>query len=81
MSTSQARNILKRYFKLVILRESAWLFKEFLNGRVRFGWGGPGMDLRVVCKKSIEMRSPDERMTWRYAQFLLNRLLLGSLQP
>ena len=71
-------NSATRYFKLVIFHDPVWLFNEFLQGKVRFGWGGPGMDLRVISKKSMETRSPDERMTWRYAQFLLNRLKPGD---
>lgn len=66
-----------RYFKLVALHDDpSWLASEFRAGRVRFGWSWPGCDLRVLRKKSN--RSADERISWRYTQFLTERLRAGD---
>jgi Restriction endonuclease len=64
------------YFKLVALSDSDWLQTEFLAGRVRFGWSGPGMDLRVLRHK--EERSEEEAITWRYTKFLIERIEPGD---
>ncbi len=70
---------LKTYYKIVALcDDTKWIVSEFQNGRIRFGWSGPGMDLRNIDKKALEKRSPEERMTWRYTQFLLNKLHSGD---
>jgi len=63
------------YFKLVCLREKTdWLLKEYKSGRIRFGWSWPGSDLKEIGKKSFEEMSDDEKITWRYTQFLINRV-------
>ena len=67
---------MKRYFKLVALDDKEWLIKEFLAGRARFGWSGPGSDLRILRDKSEF--NEDERITWRYTQFLTERLSPGD---
>jgi len=68
-----------RYYKLVCLRENTdWLLKEYKSGRIRFGWSWPGSDLREIIKKSFEEMSDDEKITWRYTQFLINRVKPGD---
>lgn len=65
-----------RYFKLVALHDPDWLASEFMAGRVRFGWSGPGTDLRILRGKSE--RSAEERISWRYTKFLIERLHSGD---
>lgn len=65
-----------RYFKFVALSDCDWLVNEFLDGRARFGWSWPGSDLRVLEQKA-EL-TEDERITWRYTQFLVRRLSPGD---
>lgn len=68
---------MRRYFKLVCLHDDPeWYIQEFQNGRARFGWSGPGMDLRVLEQK--QQRSDDERITWSYTKFLLDRIRPGD---
>jgi len=71
-----------QYFKLVCLHDNSdWLFDEYKNGRVRFGWSGPGSDLRVIgviADKNYSEMTDDQRITWRYSQFLLNRIKTGN---
>jgi hypothetical protein len=70
-----------RYFKLVCLHnDPSWYIQEFLSGRARFGWSGPGSDLRKIRAKvndRTEM-SDEERITWRYTQFLSERIVPGN---
>lgn len=65
-----------RYFKLVALHDHDWLVQEFRGGRMRFGWSPPGSDLREIREKS-EL-TEDERITWSYTQFLIERLEAGD---
>jgi hypothetical protein len=68
-----------RYFKLVCLHEDdpKWYLKEFLEGRARYGWSGPGSDLHTIRAKGDD-RTPDEKQTWRYTQFLIERIKVGD---
>ena len=65
-----------RYFKFVALSDHDWIVNEFLAGRARFGWSWPGSDLRRLEQK--ETLTEDERITWRYTQFLIRRLNTGD---
>lgn len=68
-----------RYFKLVCLHEDPnWYIQEFLSGRARFGWSGPGSDLREIRSKDWRIWSDDERVTWSYTKFLLERIVPGD---
>ena len=66
----------RRYFKLVALHDHDWLVQEFRGGRLRFGWSWPGSDLRSLREKSV--LTENERITWRYTQFLTERLEAGD---
>src|SRR5687768_6094740 len=69
--------MMRRYFKLVCLHDKPnWYIQEFQNGRARFGWSGPGRDLRILRQKCE--RSEDERITWSYSKFLLERIVVGD---
>jgi len=70
---------MNRYFKLVCTHENPdWYMQEFLCGRTRFGWSGPGCDLREIRGKDWATWSDDQRVTWRYTQFLVERLVPGD---
>lgn len=70
---------MSRYFKLVCTHESPdWYRREFLAGRVRFGWSGPGCDLREIKKKDWAAWSADQRVAWTYSKFLLERIVPGD---
>jgi hypothetical protein len=67
---------MSRYFKLVCLHHDPnWYAEEFHAGRARFGWSGPGSDLREIQKKDWATRSNDERVTWTYTKFLIDRIV------
>jgi hypothetical protein len=66
------------YFKLVAVDDPSWLQSEFLNGRARFGWSGPGTDLRIIAAIPWEVRTTDQHVTWSKTQFLLNRVAPGD---
>ncbi len=68
----------RKYFKLVAISDPEWLFAEFQKGIVRFGWSGPGSDLRVIKQKEANQRTPAERTTWRYTRFLVERIHPGD---
>ena len=71
---------MRRYFKLVALyagREQ-WLIDEFHKGRVHFGWGLLGTDLRVVRDIPRAERTEDQRSAWRHANFFLEKLEPGD---
>ncbi len=81
-----------RYFKLVVCpfgpyeQTEDWaekVHKQILGGRVHFGWSWSPMnpknltaDLRKLREK--EKLEGDERVVWRYTQFLINRLEAGD---
>ena len=69
-----------RYFKLVCTREDKtdWMLNEYKAGKVRFGWSWPGSNLRIIAVKSFEEMNEDERITWRFTQFLINRIKTGD---
>jgi ATP-dependent DNA ligase len=63
---------MQRYFKLVCSHEDpAWYIGEFLAGRARFGWSGPGTELRTIKKKMDAGlwadRTEQEAVAWTYA--------------
>lgn len=66
------------YYKLVAFYKPDWLRTEFLAGRARFGWSGPDADLHVIRKIPPAERSTDQRVTWTYTQFLVERLRIGD---
>jgi hypothetical protein len=71
-----------RYFKLVCLHEDPkWYLKEFLEGRARFGWSGPGSDLRSIKAKmdagKWRDRTDNEAQAWSYTRFLIERIAVG----
>jgi hypothetical protein len=80
---------MQRYFKLVCRHEDpAWYIGEFLAGRARFGWSGPGTDLRAIKKKMDAGlrgdRTEQEAVAWTYTKFLIERLKAGDrlvIQP
>jgi hypothetical protein len=66
------------YYKLVAHYDSEWLKKEFLAGRARFGWSGPGSDLHVIKQTPPDARTPAQHIAWKYTQFLIERLRVGD---
>jgi hypothetical protein len=66
------------YYKLVAINNPEWLQSEFLAGRARFGWSGPQADLRTIGKLNDSQRTPEQRITWRYTQFLLCRIRVSD---
>lgn len=66
------------YYKLVALERPTWLQAEFLAGRARFGWSGRDADLHTIRAIPPADRSTDQRVTWRYTQFLIQRLRVGD---
>ena len=66
------------YYKLVALTDPAWLKSEFLEGRARFGWSGEGTDLRVLSERPSSERTENQRVAWRYTQFLFSRIKVGD---
>jgi hypothetical protein len=71
---------MSRYFKFVAIRkdEEDWMTKELQEGRARFGWSSAGSDLRVIKAKSSSARTANEKIVWRYTQFLINKLTKGD---
>jgi len=70
---------MSRYFKLVCTHEIPdWYRQEFLAGRVRFGWSGPGCDLREIKRKEWTTWSDYQRVTWTYTKFLVERIKPGD---
>jgi hypothetical protein len=70
---------MNRYFKLVCRHENpGWYMQEFLAGRVRFGWSGPGCDLREIRGKDGATWSNDQRVTWSHTKFLVERIVPGD---
>jgi len=67
-----------RYFKLVAFGDKDWLEREFRDGRARYGWSWPGSDLRQLRSRPRSELNEDERVTWRYTQFLIQRLQVGD---
>lgn len=67
-----------RYFKLVSLNNPQWILDEFLEGRVRFGWSPANSDLRRIQCKDPSTRTDQERVTWSYTKFLLERIVPGD---
>jgi hypothetical protein len=77
-----------QYFKLVCLPDNEpivtpeWYRDEFLAGRARFGWSGPGSDLRPIKAKMDAGRWGDrtkhEADVWYYTQFLIERIKVGD---
>jgi|GEM_PF-2066941 len=69
---------MSRYFKLVCFHDPGIILAEFLKGRARFGWSPPGTDLRLIQTKERASWSVQERVTWRYTNFLLQRIHAGD---
>ena len=70
---------MNRYFKLVCTHEDPkWYIEEFRAGRVRFGWSGPGCDLREIREKEWATWSDDQRVTWSHSKFLVERVVPGD---
>jgi hypothetical protein len=69
-----------RYFKYVSIRngQTDWILNEIKQGRARFGWSGPGSDLRLIQSKDPRNRTTEEKVVWKYTQFLVNRLKPGD---
>jgi hypothetical protein len=68
---------MRRYFKLVCLhKDPLFLLREFRAGRARFGWSPPGTDLRKIKIKKIW--TDEDKSSWRYTQFLLERISVGD---
>ncbi|WP_100399156.1 restriction endonuclease [Bacillus sp. FJAT-44742] len=70
-----------RFYKLVAInnRDQEWMYKEFLDGRLHFGWSPPGSYLNILKNKSKNQMSNQEKVTWRYTQFLVNRIKKGDV--
>ena len=69
-----------RYFKYVSIfsgRED-WMLNELKEGRARFGWSGAGSNLNEIKSKSPSNRTAEEKVTWKYTQFMVNRLSKGD---
>lgn len=70
---------MNRYFRLICTHEDPkWYIEEFRAGRVRFGWSDPGCDLREMHKKDWVTWSDDQRVTWSYSKFLVERVVPGD---
>jgi len=69
-----------RYFKLVCTRENKteWLLNQYLNGKVHFGWSGPNSNLTRINDLPSNEMSKDDKVTWRYTQFLIKRIKIGD---
>jgi len=68
-----------RYFKLVCLHDDpAFLLPEFRAGRARFGWSPPGTDLREIQKRQWTARTDQDKRTWRYTKFLIEKVVPGD---
>ncbi|UOQ45521.1 hypothetical protein MUN89_06140 [Halobacillus salinarum] len=69
-----------RYFKFVATRKGKedWMVDELFQGRARYGWSSPGRDLRKIQDTPKDKRIPEEKVTWKYSQFLINRLQEGD---
>ncbi len=69
-----------RYFRLLATRtgREAWMLDEFLEGRVRFGWSPKGTDLHAIRRKEPGARSDQEKVTWTYTKFLIERIVKGD---
>jgi hypothetical protein len=68
-----------RYFKLVCLHNDPdFLVSEFREGRARFGWSPPGTDLRAIQQISGPSRTDQQKVTWRYTKFLVERICAGD---
>jgi len=70
-----------KYYKLISLNEDKdWLFQEYQEGRVRYGWSWPDSDLRLIdkLKKQNKQLTSKQDRTWQYSQFLYNRLKVGD---
>jgi restriction endonuclease len=67
-----------RYFKIICLDDPKWLLEEFHQGRARFGWSGPGTDLREIRQKEWTTRTEAERVAWSYTKFLIERICPGD---
>jgi hypothetical protein len=68
---------------LVSLAENPeWYLDEFLRGQARFGWSGPGTDLRGIKAKmdagKWADRTTEEAQSWQYAKFLIERIGVGD---
>jgi hypothetical protein len=67
-----------RYFELVCLNDPKFLLAELCEGRARFGWSPPKTDLREIRKKDRSSWSDQEKETWRYTKFLIQRINPGD---
>ena len=67
-----------RYFKLVCLSQDRDEYvAEFFEGRARYGWSGPGNDLRQLKVKEGPWTATD-RLVWSRTKFLLERVRPGD---
>lgn len=68
---------MQRYFKLVCLHDEdpQFILRNFQEGRARIGWSPPNTDLRKIKNKKWDTLLEQERITWRYTQFLIERIL------
>lgn len=68
------------YYKYVAIRdgEEDWMYNELEEGRARFGWSSPGSDLRQIESKAPEDRTVEEKVIWRYTQFMITKLVKGD---
>lgn len=69
-----------RYFKLVATypNHEDWMYEEFKEGRMHFGWGWKGCDLRKIQNIKRSDRTEKQKKAWYYSQFLLNRLKVAD---
>jgi hypothetical protein len=68
-----------RYFKLVCLHNHPmFLLSEFSAGLVHFGWSPRGSDLRKIQTIGAASRTDQEKVTWRYTKFLVERIQAGD---
>ncbi|MYL36904.1 restriction endonuclease [Halobacillus litoralis] len=72
--------VITRYFKFVATfsGQEDWMMQELKDGSARFGWSGPGSDLRRIKEIPSSQRTSNEKVTWRYTQFLMKRLTVGD---
>lgn len=69
-----------KYFKLVATypNHEDWMYQEFKEGRMHFGWGWKDCDLRDLKQKTRDEWTDKQNKAWYYSQFLLNRLKVGD---
>jgi hypothetical protein len=69
-----------KYFKIVATYpdHEDWMYEEFKQGRMHFGWGWENCNLRKIQETHRSERTEKQKKAWYYSQFLLKRLNIGD---